>query len=84
MSCISSHLILYLALLILSSTYGEFGNLVSKFFVAVGRLDKHELMYVARRFFLLVGKAISLRLAAMLLERAVSSLFSFSFSEHIG
>jgi hypothetical protein len=85
-SCISSHPISsYIwRLLILSSTYGEFGNLVGKFFAAVSRLNMHELTHVAGRFVLLVGRAISLRLAAMLLERAVSFLFSFSFLEHIG
>jgi len=71
-----------LALLILSSTYASFGHLANDFYVAINHCDILRLKYIAGHFILLVGKAIALHLAVDLLERAVSPLFSFFFSEH--
>jgi len=59
------------------------GHLVSDFIVALGDRNVPRLKHVAGRFVLLVGKAIALRLAVDLLERAVSVL-SFVFSLSLG
>jgi hypothetical protein len=63
--------------------YARCPGLASDFWVALKHRDVPRLKIAAGRFVLLVGKAVAFRIVQDLLERVVSSLRGFFFSQNI-
>jgi hypothetical protein len=63
--------------------YARCPGLASDFWVALKHRDVPWLKIAAGRFVLLMGKAVAFRIVQDLLERVVSSLRGFFFSQNI-